>query len=267
MFSGQLGEMKFGIATLLIIILLTTCKKMPDKVNGQVGQQFSVTDSLLKYSQADSLTLPYEEEGWTWDDPETGDSSKFIKKGIFFVGQLNDVHFAFTIASSDINFYQLIDGSWQKEKSPYLHLSSSNYKLKYVDIDGNGLRDIVVDSRMSKESNDWDNEVFLFDRKLNRFDFRPWTAENLEYDTQTGLIRSRQEFCNCKLLFKIEGEDLILQKMVRYFEDKGQARIEYSHPKESIDIIDSKIVGKPDSVWTIFSTALWDTSNEWKRKE
>jgi|GEM_PF-6242456 len=251
MFSGQFGEMKFRIATLLIIICLTTCKSKPDKVNGQVGQQFSVTDSLLKYSQADSLVLPYEEEDWALNDPETGDSSKFIKKGIFFVGQLNDIHFAFTIASSDINFYQLTDGNWQKEKSPYLHLSSKDFKIKYVDLDGNGLRDIVVSSVIRRETNDWSNAVFLFDKNLNQFSFRSWTAENLEYDKETGLI---------------DGEELSLQKMVRYFEDKGQARIEYSHPEESTDVIDSKIVGKPDSVWTIFSTALWDTRNEWKRK-
>lgn len=259
--------MKFGITTLVIIIFLTTCKNKPDKVNGQVGQLFSVTDSLRKYSQADSLVLPYEEEDWAWNDPETGDSSKFIKKGVFFVGQLNNAHFAFTIASSDFNFYYLIDDKWQKEESPYLHVSSGGFKLKYVDINGDGLRDIFVCSKISDDTNDWANEVFLFDRKLNQFSYRSWTAENLEYDKETGLIRSRQEFCNCKLLFKIEGEDLALQKMVRYFEDKGQARMEYSHPEESTDVIDSKIIGTPDSVWTIFSTALWDTSREWKRKE
>jgi len=259
--------MKFGIATLLLVILLTTCKNKPDKINGQGGQQFSVTDSLRKYSRADSLVLPYEEEGWAWNDPETGDSSNFIKKGIFFVGQLNKVRFAFTIASSDINFYQLIDGDWQKEKSPYLLLSSQDFKIKYVDLDGNGLRDIVVSSVIRRETNDWSNAVFLFDKNLNKFSFRSWTAENLEYDKETGMIRSRQGFCNCKLLFKIDGEELNLQKMVRYFEDKGQARIEYSHPEESTDVIDLKILGKPDSVWTIFSTSLWDTRNEWKRKE
>lgn len=263
--------MKFKITALLLIICSATCKSKYDKAkeqDEQVGQQlFSVRDSLAKYSQADSLTLPYEEEAWSINDPETGDSSKYIRKGIFFVGQLNKIPFAFTIASTEINFYQKPDGEWKHEESPFLHLSSTDYKLKYVDLDGDEYSDIMVNSKMSRQSNDWDNEVFLFDKISKHFAYRPWTAENLEYDKETGLIRSRQEFCNCKLLFKIVGEDLIEQKMARYYEDKGNARLVFSHPKGSTDFVDSTREGTPDSIWRIFSTALWDTRNEWKRKE
>jgi hypothetical protein len=235
-------------------------------------------DTLEKYSNIDSITIPFKirRTGITID---TSSNRKVDKDGnpsyinfcdtinaILYIGKANNVHFGLTLKDSKIAFYQKINGEWIISDTTDFFEPIS---IKYMDLNGDGFDDIRISSIYDRENGDVLTCVFLFNNLTNNFKLtESFGQDNVEYDKENKFVKS---WLGCKkgqggVKWKsiIIGDKLKVDSTITFAVDTDKRIGTLNLYKGSNGAGHNPVkteIGNPDSLWIKFNKTFWD-SNE-----
>ena len=268
------------LVTLITLIACTTNKKTGSLNSNTI--EFSVYDSLNKYSVVDSILIPFKviRTGWTLDTSATRILDKdgnppdvmFCDTidAQFYMGLANNTHFGFTLIESKITFYQKINNNW-------IITDSSDFfepiKLEKMDLNGDSYNDLRITTVYDKENGDLLTCVFIYDNQNSYFKLNPSFGQaNVEFDKKDHFVKF---WIGCKKGQRgvkwrgiLVGNNILEVDSTITFhlmtDEKNGSKIGtlelYKGPNGASYKPIYSVTGNPDSLWTIFSLTFWNSN-------
>jgi|GEM_PF-3131234 hypothetical protein len=204
---------------------------------------FSVIDSLQRYSFADSLIL--DDEGYT-----------------LCIAKANNASFAALMFEDSLIFYQKMQGEIWIATDTVEGVNSNEFYR--TDINADGYSDVIIPSMGPAGT---DNKVFLFNRKSGLFQHNEqFDLPNISCDFKSKTIRSQVFYpsiaaCQYKMRYKISGYTLIFDKGVSLCPDHRNpfknGTLKFYKIINSREVTTKIIRGKIPYISKIFTKALW----------
>lgn len=204
---------------------------------------FSVIDSLQKYSSADSLIL--DDEGYT-----------------LCIAKANGASFAALMFEDSLVFYQKTRGEIWTATDTVEGVNTNSFDR--TDINADGYSDVIFPSEGPAGT---DNKVFLFNRKSGLFQHNEqFDLPNISCDFKSKTIRSMVFYpsiaaCQYKMRYKIRGYNLIFDLGVSICPSKQNplksGTIKFYKVIKGREVTTKIIRGKPAVISRIFEKALW----------
>ena len=218
-----------NLIVIILLLFVLSCSNRQSHVNIDI-LAFSVLDSLEKYSNIDSITIPFKikRTGYTID---TSSNRKIDENGnpfdiefcdtidaFFYKRKINNLHYGLTLKESKIILYQKRNGKWILTDSVDFF---SSIIIEQMDLNGNGFYDLRIANKISGESGDLLTCVFLYNPVLKSLKLNSsFGQNNVEYDKENKFVRSwfrgSRGQCSMKWKLLITGNKLIVDSTVAF---------------------------------------------------
>lgn len=209
---------------------------------------FSFVDTLDKYKNFDTLSK---------DDK------------VFYIGKVHSKPFGlFQISDTSFVLFQKERQAWFLSDTIIL---ADIVDTKYVDLNGDGFKDIIIAQDYTAAGANSENVVLLYNNKTGLLRHNvSYDLPNIQYDSKKRLIYSAwfgsanhpQE----KMVYKTSGDSLIFDKGITYIPDeKTQGEIgtvEFYTEIKGKRIVTKTLKGKADKMFDVFDKEFWDTTDE-----
>lgn len=266
--------MKIFSLIIVLIIVVSCSTKLNHKTTDKLA--FSVADTLEKYSNIDSITIPFKirRTGITID---TSSNRKVDKDGNpsyinfcdtidakLYIGKVNNVHFGFTLKDGKIAFYQKVNNVWTISDTTDFF---EPIKINYMDLNGDGYDDLRISKIYDSENGDLMTCVFLFDKSINSFKLNESFGQaNVEYDSKNRFVKF---WIGCKkgqggVKWKgiIVKNKLKVDSTITFVVDSdkviGTLKL-YKGPNGAGHNPIITEIGNPDSLWIKFNNTFWSS--------
>ncbi len=211
-------------------------------------QGFSLTDSLNKYQNADSL---FDKE------PHR-----------YYVGTANKRPFALvSISDTTTAFYQKKGADWHITDT----LQFPPLSIKLDDLNGDGFNDIVMTYNITGIGGNAENVSLLYYSATREFKHNEYfDLPNISYDPKSKLVRapwwSGSVHPQDKMTYSLVGDSVALKEGVVYTPTESTqgatATVEFYSMQGTHRIVSKKVKGNADRLYKIFEKALWDSEDE-----
>ena len=240
----------------------TAADSLVENNSDSIDFEFSIMDSLDKYSAADSFFKAY-------------DNGNMLS-----IGKVNKTFFAAYFLASDENydednhaakdslifFHKKQGGKWfQTDKFSSSNSIYNNYRKR--DLNGDGFTDLVFPFYSPQNT---ENMVFIFNKKTRQFYHNEqFDLENISYDPKNKFVKSYHYSgivdCQYKMRYRVVGENLKFDLGVtacpddHFFGEKASI-LRYYTMKNGKEITIKSIKGSGKKIGKLFRKALWDSS-------
>jgi hypothetical protein len=240
----------------------TAADSLVENNSDSIDFEFSIMDSLDKYSAADSFFKAYDNGNML----SIGKVNKTFFAAYFIYSNENwdeDINAA---KDSLIFFHKKQGGKWfQTDKFSSSNSIYNNFEKK--DLNGDGFADLVFPFFAPQNT---ENMVFIFNKKTRQFYHNEqFDLENISYDPKNKFVKSYHYSgivdCQYKMRYRVVGENLKFDLGVtacpddHLFGEKASI-LRYNTIKNGKEITIKSIKGSGKKIGKLFRKALWDSS-------